>query len=60
MDYAVWLFVLGYLMIALGELIPTGFRSSHSDLRAHLAVCGVALAYALLWPLRYWREARNG
>ncbi len=60
MILVMWLIVLGYLLIALGELIPTGFRSSHDDLRAHVAVCGVALAYALSWPWRYWLEARNG
>ncbi|WP_119679453.1 hypothetical protein [Indioceanicola profundi] len=55
-----WLMVMGYLLVAIGELIPTGFRSSHHDLRAHVAVCAVALRYALSWPWRYWREARNG
>jgi len=53
-----WLTVMGYLMVALGELIPTGFRASHDDTRAQFAICAVALGYALSWPWRYWREAR--
>ncbi|WP_155524470.1 hypothetical protein [Oleisolibacter albus] len=56
---AFWLTVIGYLLIGLGELIPTGFRTSDSGRRADMAVCMFALRYALSWPWRYVREMRE-
>lgn len=57
---AVWLCVVGYLMIAIAELIPVGFRSNRDDAFSHVHVCGVALLYGLAWPARYLRQEREG
>ncbi|QJE71882.1 hypothetical protein HHL28_01040 [Aerophototrophica crusticola] len=54
-----WLVVIGYLLIGLGELIPTGFRTQDTGRRADMAVCLFALRYALSWPLRYLRPAHD-
>jgi len=59
MEIVFWLMVMGYLMVSLGELIPTHFRCSDQGLQADLAVCLAALGYALSWPLRIWREVRG-
>ncbi len=60
MAAAFWLCVVGYLMIAIAELIPVSFRSNRDDTLSHFHVCGVALLYGLAWPGRYLREAREG
>lgn len=60
MEAAVWLCVVGYLLIALAELMPVGFRSNRDDAFSHIHVCGVALLYGLAWPLRYLRRESEG
>lgn len=59
MAAAAWLCVVGYLMVAIAELLPVRFRSNRDDTLSHFHVCWVALLYGLSWPGRLLRQARE-
>ncbi len=50
-----WLALAGYLLVGLGDLIPAGFNTKKTGVRAMFSVCLAALVYALSWPWRYAR-----